>query len=192
MPLDEKDKAELQGFLAQLLKPVTEQLGQQAQVIQGLQAKVVEAEKAKAEPAKGEAEKAGAVKVEKAGAVDHSAELAQLQGQLREAAFLRHLPEQIDPSRAALALKVLSADGRLVTREGVHYIALERNGLRQELPLEVGLKEWAGTKEADIFAKAPPAGSGAGPTGTPPAVNLGRKLAPSEAAGAILDEILKQ
>lgn len=91
-------------------------------------------------------------------------EMAKIQAELRRMALEKHLPANVIPERVGTLVKVFEADGRLLTRDGAHMLRIERNGQLVDVPLADGLKEWAGTREADPFVRAATAGTGATPS----------------------------
>ena len=87
--------------------------------------------------------------------------IQDMEAQLLRASYDRHLPENIHPDRAGLAYDVLMQRGKILQRDGASVIRLDRNGQTVDVPLAEGLKEWAGTKEADAFCQPNTGGSGA-------------------------------
>lgn len=101
-------------------------------------------------------------------AKNQAAEMTKIQAELRRMAVEKNLPPNVIPERVGIMVKVLEADGRLLTRDGAHVLRVERNGQMVDVPLADGLKEYAGTREADPFVRAATAGTGAQPSHAAP------------------------
>lgn len=158
MPLDENDIKKIHEMLGGALKPLEAQL--KAFEVKASESKLEPKVEAKPELKAADPKEA----VSDAAVKSQSAEMAKIQAELRRMAVEKNLPPNVIPERVGMMVKVLEADGRLLTRDGAHVLRVERNGQMVDVPLADGLKEYAGTREADPFVRAATAGTGATPS----------------------------
>lgn len=191
MALDEEDLKKLQTLFGLQLKPLQDEIGALKAARPATPAPIESSTPAK--DGGKESAKESPKDANTNGGADSNQRLQQLEREVRHAAVLRTLPPSVNRERAPQLLRVLEAEGRLLTRDGQHVLRVERNGALVDMPLEAGFTEWAGTKEADPWISAPPTGSGATPSNTTSRGGTGAaKVTLDQVGGRIMQELLKQ